>query len=183
MIDSPDMKKKRIILVGPGASGKDHLAGLLVERGYSRAVSCTTRPMRPGERDGEAYHFFTEEEFRRHISIDAFREWYSFGTMNWLYGTLETEFQRSNLFIMSPPVLPSLGDELKNFTVVYLNIPEPIRCLRMTLRADADSVERRLEADAHAFRDFKSFDVEITSPGFTVDDVLAAVEAHRRALD
>lgn len=174
---------KKIIIVGPGAAGKDHLANMLTARGYSRAVSCTTRPMRAGEEDGVAYHFIDDREFRRRINNDEFREWYSFGTMNWLYGTMETEFQKADLFIMSPPVLPSLGDELKNFTVVYLNIPEAIRCLRMTLRADADSVGRRLEADAHDFRDFKTFDVEITSPDFTVDDVLAAVEGHHRALD
>lgn len=171
------MKKKKIILVGPGASGKDYLAGQLEAAGYSRAVSCTTRPPRPGEQDGVAYHFISDEEFRRRINNDEFREWYSFGTMNWLYGTMETEFQKSDLFIMSPPVLPSLGAAIKDFAVVYLNVPEAIRCLRMTMRADADSVGRRLEADARDFRDFKSFDVEITSPGFTVEDVLQAVNA------
>jgi guanylate kinase len=175
VIGYPRMKK--IIIVGPGAAGKDHLANMLTARGYSRAVSCTTRPMRVGEQDGEAYHFITDQEFRSRITNDEFREWYSFGAMNWLYGTMETEFQKADLFIMSPPVLPSMGEALKGFAVVYLNIPEPIRCLRMTLRADADSVERRLEADAHDFRDFKTFDVEITSPDFTVDDVLQAVTA------
>lgn len=177
VIDSPNMKKKKIILVGPGASGKDHLAGLLVVEGYSRAVSLTTRPMRVGERDGEAYHFVTEQEFRRGVDNDEFREWYRFGTMNWFYGTTEKEFQRADLFIMSPPVLPSMAAVLKDFTVVYLNIPQAIRRLRMTLRADADSVERRLEADAHDFRDFTSFDIEITSPDFTVGDVLQALAA------
>ena len=177
VIDSPNMKKKKIILVGPGASGKDHLAGLLAAEGYSRAVSRTTRPMRVGERDGEAYHFVTEQEFRRGVDNDEFREWYRFGTMNWFYGTTEKEFQRADLFIMSPPVLPSMAAVLKDFTVVYLNIPQAIRRLRMTLRADADSVERRLEADAHDFRDFTSFDIEITSPDFTVGDVLQALAA------
>ena len=174
---------KKIIIVGPGAAGKDHLANMLAARGYSRAVSCTTRPMRAGEEAGEAYHFISTVEFENAIHNGEFREWYSFGDQEWLYGTLETEFKKCDLFIMSPPVLPSLGAAINDFTVVFLNVPEAIRCLRMTLRADADSVGRRLEADAHDFRDFKTFDVEITSPDFTVDDVLAAVEDHRRALD
>lgn len=31
------------------------------------SVSCTTRPPRPGERDGEHYYFLSDEEFRRRI--------------------------------------------------------------------------------------------------------------------
>ena len=171
------MNKKKIILVGPGASGKDYLAGLLASRGYSRAVSCTTRPMRQGEQDGVDYHFITVEEFERRIGDNEFKEWYCFGDQSWLYGTLLSEFEKADLFIMSPPVLPSLGSLISDFAVVYLNIPESIRRLRMTLRADADSVERRLEADAHDFRNFETFDVEITSPDFSVVDVMQALSA------
>lgn len=171
------MKKQRIILVGPGGSGKDYLARLLEAEGYKKAVSCTTRPMRMGETDGVEYHFTNEDDFRRRIANDEFREWYSFGTYNWLYGTLEVDFQKADLFIMSPPVLPTLGDELKDFVVVYLNIPESVRRTRLELRADADSVDRRLQTDADDFRNFSAFNVEVTDPNFSIAAVMHAIRA------
>lgn len=172
------MKTKRIILVGHGGSGKDHLAGLLQSVGYKKAVSCTTRPMREGEVDGVHYHFISEEAFRKGIANDEFKEWYSFGTYNWLYGTKLEDFNKASLFIMSPPVLPGLGKEtLAQFTVVYLNIPENVRRLRLEARSDADSVDRRLNSDADDFHNFKLFDIEITDPEFTLEEVLARIEA------
>jgi guanylate kinase len=170
------MDHKRIIIVGPGGAGKDYLAKQLMERGYHRAVSCTTRPMRPNEVDGVDYHFITDREFRRMIHENKFREWYSFGDQNWLYGTTEESFQSANLFIMSPPVLKTIGTEvLESSIIVFLDIPEDKRKARLEARADADSVERRLYADAEDFRDFSAFDVRITDPFFEVGIVLEAV--------
>lgn len=169
--------KKKIILVGPGASGKDYLAELLEELGYRRAVSCTTRPRRSGEQDGVAYHFITEEDFAARVAANEFKEWYTFGDQRWHYGTLLSEFEKADLFIMSPPVLPSLGASIQEFTVIFLNVPEAIRRARLGLRTDTDSADRRLAADARDFCDFRTFDIEITSPDFTVDDVLHALAA------
>lgn len=39
------------------------------------SVSCTTRRPRPGEVDGTAYHFLSEEEFVRGIPAGRFMEW------------------------------------------------------------------------------------------------------------
>lgn len=176
------MKAHRIILVGPGGSGKDHLAKQLVERGYKKAVSCTTRPPRKGEVDGVDYHFIEEPEFRKLIDGGKFREWYSFGADNWLYGTLETEFQAAHLFIMSPPVLSTMGPiTMSGSIVVFLNIPESVRRQRLSARADADSVDRRLDADNTDFANFDSFDVEVTDPLFDTGEVLQTVLNAERA--
>jgi guanylate kinase len=180
--DGAAMNRKRIIIVGPGGSGKDHLAKLMVPRGYRRAVSCTTRPPRKGETDGVEYHFITDREFRSRIDAELFREWYSFGVDNWLYGTLETEFQKADLFIMSPPVLETIGQEtLDESVVVFLDIPVEIRRQRLEARADADSVERRLLADAADFEGFAAFNVRVTNPEFSTDDVLEALASFSAA--
>ena len=51
----------------PSGAGKTSLVKALVEstEDLRVSVSHTTRPMRPGERDGVNYHFVSEEEFRR----------------------------------------------------------------------------------------------------------------------
>ncbi|MDH3593183.1 MAG: guanylate kinase, partial [Planctomycetota bacterium] len=66
-----------IVLSAPSGAGKSTLARRLVERdaaaGFS--VSYTTRPARPGERDGEHYHFVDADTFGRMIDEGAFLEW------------------------------------------------------------------------------------------------------------
>src|SRR5947208_13404486 len=57
-----------VVLAAPSGGGKTTIARELRTRapdsfGYS--VSATTRKARPGERDGEAYHFLTRDEFER----------------------------------------------------------------------------------------------------------------------
>ena len=84
--------RPRVIIVsGPSGAGK----GTLIEGVLSRvprlrvAVSATTRRMRPGERDGEAYHFLTPEEFARRVEADEFLEHVVYAGNR--YGTLRSE--------------------------------------------------------------------------------------------
>ena len=49
------------------------------------SVSATTRPPRPGERDGVDYHFVDDAAFDRLVATDALLEWASFGGHR--YGT------------------------------------------------------------------------------------------------
>ncbi|MCR5304152.1 MAG: guanylate kinase [Lachnospiraceae bacterium] len=55
-------------IVGKSASGKDTVYSYLMkDRGlaFKRLITCTTRPIRPGEKDGVEYRFLSEEEFRK----------------------------------------------------------------------------------------------------------------------
>jgi guanylate kinase len=83
-----------VILSAPSGGGKTTITQALRERrsdvGYS--VSATTRPARPGERDGEAYHFVTRAEFERLIAAGEFLEWAEYAGN--LYGTLRGEVKR-----------------------------------------------------------------------------------------
>ncbi len=59
-----------IILSSPSGAGKSTLARRLMEwdDSLSFSVSATTRPARPGERDGVDYHFVDHETFRQMIA-------------------------------------------------------------------------------------------------------------------
>lgn len=85
------MKGKLILLVGPSGSGKSvllaHLRHQMPEVVF--AISCTTRAMRPGEIEGQTYHFVTPEEFDERTSRGDFLEWASYGGNR--YGTLKSE--------------------------------------------------------------------------------------------
>lgn len=54
-----------VVLSGPSGVGKDAMLDELERRGwrFHRVVTCTTRPPRPGERDGVDYHFVSDADF------------------------------------------------------------------------------------------------------------------------
>jgi guanylate kinase len=84
-----------VVLAAPSGGGKTTIARELRTRwpdqfGYS--VSGTTRKARPGERDGEAYHFLTRDEFERRREAGEFLE--SAKYAGELYGTLRSEVER-----------------------------------------------------------------------------------------
>ena len=86
------MTPRIVILSAPSGGGKTVVTKELLKRrpdlfGYS--VSATTRQPRPGEIDGEAYHFLTRAEFERRRKAGEFLE--SAEYAGELYGTLKTE--------------------------------------------------------------------------------------------
>ncbi|MGA9870575.1 MAG: guanylate kinase [Rhodococcus sp. (in: high G+C Gram-positive bacteria)] len=76
---SPRERGRLIVLAGPSGVGKSSVVRLvrrvLPELWFS--VSVTTRDPRPGEVDGEDYHFVTSGEFDRMIEAGELLEWAS----------------------------------------------------------------------------------------------------------
>ncbi len=66
-----------LILSGPSGAGKTVLSRKLLSEyaDMELSVSATTRKPRPGEVDGEHYHFIDEDTFREMAKNDAFLEW------------------------------------------------------------------------------------------------------------
>ena len=66
-----------LVVAGPSGVGKGTLIAGLRERhpGIEWSVSCTTRDPRPGEADGEQYHFVTRDEFLRMAREGGLLEW------------------------------------------------------------------------------------------------------------
>lgn len=64
-----------LIVSGPSGSGKSTLVKKLLELpGTMLSISATTRPPRAGEKDGEWYHFVSDEEFRCMVERGEFLE-------------------------------------------------------------------------------------------------------------
>jgi guanylate kinase len=65
------------ILSSPSGAGKTTISRMLLERDgeINLSVSATTRPMRPGEIDGQHYHFVDQGTFDRMVAADEFYEW------------------------------------------------------------------------------------------------------------
>ena len=65
-----------LLISAPSGGGKTTVCTSMLSRndGLRRAITCTTRGPRPGERDGVDYHFFTREEFARRLGAGEFLE-------------------------------------------------------------------------------------------------------------
>ena len=86
--------EKLVILSGPSGVGKNTVVDRLVEAAgglVERSVTATTRPPRPGEKDGVDYYFLSPQEFERRRAQGEFLECFQvFGTGYW-YGTLASD--------------------------------------------------------------------------------------------
>jgi guanylate kinase len=89
---------KLVVISGPSGVGKSTVLREVVARFAGRlrlSVSATTRPPRPGERDGVDYHFLSDEAFARRRAAGEFLESIEvFGRGHW-YGTLWSEVRPS----------------------------------------------------------------------------------------
>ena len=74
-----DLAKKPLLLVlsGPSGAGKDAVLARMKKLGIPLEfmVTVTTRPRRPGEKDGIDYRFISEETFQKMIESKELLEW------------------------------------------------------------------------------------------------------------
>jgi guanylate kinase len=66
-----------IVISGPSGVGKDATLDSMKEAGFPfhYVLTATTRSKRPGEKDGVAYRFLSEDKFRQMIKANQFLEW------------------------------------------------------------------------------------------------------------
>ncbi len=81
------------VITGPSGVGKGTLIRRLCERlpELQLSVSATTRPPRPGERDGVDYHFLDDATFAERVRAGDFVEHAEYSGRS--YGTLRSELR------------------------------------------------------------------------------------------
>ncbi len=141
------------VITGPSGVGKGTLIRGLMERvpQLQLSVSATTRPPRPGERDGADYHFLSRPEFDRKVDEGAFVEHADYAGRS--YGTLRSELE--DRVLAGVPVV--LEIEVQGARQVRAALPDAIQvfiappslaALRTRLVGrgtdDGTEVERRL---------------------------------------
>ena len=114
------------------------------------------------------YYFIDNTKASEMVDNSEFYEYVVFN--EWLYGTSKKEFEKSNLFIMTPKGISRLKQEDRNSSfIIYIDIADDIRTERLSKRNDADTVERRVKADFLDFCNFEDYDFKIEDPEFKTD--------------
>ncbi len=87
--------KRLFVISGSSGVGKGTIIKEFLKKNpdFKLSISCTTRPMRPGEKDGESYYFISREEFKQGIENGDFIEWAEFS--NNYYGTRKSNIQKA----------------------------------------------------------------------------------------
>ena len=183
------MKPVVVVLSAPSGGGKTTIArALLAERrdvGYS--VSATTRPPRPGEQDGQAYHFLSRAEFERRRRAGEFLESAQYAG-EW-YGTLKSEVDR----ILSAGRHAVLDIEVKGARQVRAAYPPPasvsifilppsgaalLERLGQRGSESPDGLRRRLRRAVEEVREASRYDYVLVN-----DDLARAVQAVSAIID
>ena len=99
---------KLIVVTGPSGVGKTTLGKSLIQNlSLKKIITCTTREIRIGERDGVDYNFFSQSQFKNLIKENRFAEHANvYGNLygilkNDIYGSLKS----SSVFGISSPYM------------------------------------------------------------------------------
>ena len=153
------MNNKIIALAGFSSAGKDTLAKFMSEElGYDFVVSHTTRPMRPGESEGNPYYFINDNEMCSLAINNKLVEAREYDSIygKWFYAISKDEIEDSKKYVVVVDFSGFLalknhfGDRVKS---VFIDCSEPERRKRAELRGDfnLDEWNRRYEDDKAKF--------------------------------
>ena len=136
-----------IVLVGESASGKSSIERELVALGFNKIVTYTTRPMR----NGETYHFITEEQFNDMVEKNLFAEHASYN--GWQYGTAKEDCTDDKVVVLTPHGLRQLKKNIDlKIISFYIKVPRRDRLIKILERGDdIEEAYRRNLSDVGQF--------------------------------
>ena len=186
-----------ILISAPSGGGKTTLCQqLLAARpDMTRAITCTTRALRPGEKNGVDYYFYEPAEFQRRVQAGKFIEHATvFGRS---YGLLCSELldklRRGKDVLLNVDVQGAatirdraLADpELKPVLVTVFLTPPSIAMLEERLKKRAsdapEEIQKQLGIARKEIAQWKNFDYLLISTSIPEDlrRMLAIVEAEK----
>jgi guanylate kinase len=187
---SPGASGCLFVVAAPSGGGKSSMVNALLERepGIRLSVSYTTRPPRPGESEGNHYHFVDVAQFLRLKERGEFLEhafvhgnWYATSS-TWL--TAQVAAGQDVLLEIDWQGAAQVRRLIPDSVHIFI-LPPSIEALRERLTKRAQDppgvIEQRLEAAREEMRHCGEFDYVIMNQDFAraVDDLSVIVRAAR----
>ena len=168
-----------ILISAPSGGGKTTLCNLLLEArpNMTRAITCTTREPRKGEKDGVDYHFFSATEFLKRLQAGNFLEHATvYGNS---YGILKSELLSKlrdgkdvllNVDVQGAATIRERAEaepELKKALITVFLTPPTVEMLEERLRKRAQDpaavIQKRLAVAKQEISQWKNFDYLLLS--------------------
>lgn len=173
-----------LVLMGMSCAGKDYISKELINMGYKKIVSYTTRPMRPGEVDGVTYKYISKDKFLELDKEGFFAENTSYNVATgetWYYGiSIEdlSNADENSVVILNPEGLRKVK-QIDGLHIVSFLIDAKKSTLKRRLKERGDNrkeAKRRLKADK---KDFKDIEIEVD---FVIDNNYENTESSQSSL-
>ncbi|GAC15327.1 guanylate kinase [Aliiglaciecola lipolytica] len=185
------------ILAAPSGAGKSSLINALLERHSESnmhsnkmqvSVSHTTRAPRPGEVNGEHYHFVSREEFEKLIEQQVFFEWAEvFGNY---YGTSRVVIEKTlkegtDIFLdIDWQGARQVKAQIPDTATVFVAPPSRDELFRRLTQRKQDSdevIEKRMHEAVSEISHYHEFDFIVVNDDFdsALNELDAIVSARR----
>ncbi len=164
------------IVSAPSGAGKSSLVTALLERvpSINLSISCTTRAPRPGEQDGQHYHFINETQFNSLKQNNGFLEWahvhgnYYGTSQQWVEGEMAAD--RDVLLEIDWQGAEQVVRKMNNVVSIFI-LPPSLEELEKRLRGrgtDSENVIlKRLGAAQLEIEQARRFDYVILNDNFS----------------
>jgi len=182
------LKRKGMMLIvsAPPGGGKTSITREILKSDpfTTLSVSVTTRPQRPGEVDGEHYHFVSEEKFRDMVDQGEMLEYAQVYNRS-MYGTLRAPVEKALedgqdvLFDVDWQGHLKLKAMMEDDVVSVFILPPEFKELETRMhdraRDDAEEILRRMKKAENEISHYREFQYIIINDEF--DRALAKVQA------
>lgn len=185
--DGVERRGLMFVLSSPSGAGKTTLSRMLIAEtpGLQMSVSATTRPMRPGEVEGNDYYFTDQKRFDSMIANGELLEWAT--VFDNRYGTPRAPVEaalaagKDVLFDIDWQGTQQLRDRSPSDVVSVFILPPSVSALEQRLHTRAQDSEEviraRMKKAGDEMSHFDAYDYIVVN-----DDIGVAFEAVRSVL-
>ena len=136
-----------MVISAPSGGGKTTIREKLLERDrrFRFSVTCTTRPMRPGEVEGRDYYFVTLKEFKRLRENGKLLEWAR------VHGNMYGTPVKSVVTLLEKGLIPVMTIDVEGARSVKKIFPETVTVFLLPpgLKTLVSRLQKRLEPAAN----------------------------------
>ena len=185
-----------VVLSGPSGVGKDATLTQLRQSGhpFHFVVTATTRPIRPGEADGEDYHFVSVGEFAEMIEKSELLE---YAVVYGDYKGIPKQHVRDALASGKDVIMridvqgaATIRKLVPNAITIFLmaeNEGELVRRLKERKTESADTLKMRIATARQELKRIVEFDYVVVNRGQQLDDtgeqILSIIAAEKSRVD
>ncbi|MBK9940290.1 MAG: guanylate kinase [Kouleothrix sp.] len=186
LLDGHPPQPLLVVLSGPSGVGKDSILMRMRDVGFPFhfVVTATSRPMRPGERDGYDYHFVSEQQFESMIEQGELLEW---AEVYGHYKGIPTSEVRQALQsgrdvilridVQGAATIKQLAPEAVFVFLVPGSFDELRTRLQWRRTESADQIERRLQMARREMDALGQFDYVVLNREDHLDDAVGQIRA------